>query len=129
MPESQIVATREEQKYYPFASIFKWVRKSFWTAGQDSYTMPPAQDPDLFTQLTNTEPVTRGVLQRRRGYSLFSLQAPSLPYVRGFAYRSESKSLRRLVWTSGSIGSTNGNVLATDETGAVISNPIFTPTL
>lgn len=122
MAELQITAGREESKYYPYTGIFYANRHSFWTAGQDSYTLPPSQNPDMFQQLINVEPVTQGILQRRRGYTLFSNQNPTRVFTRSYAFRSEALSLRRLVWTS------LGTVLATDESGSTILKPIFTPT-
>lgn len=93
-------------------------------AGQDSWTLPPAQNPDSFISLQNVEPVLRGILQRRRGYSLFSATF-GFVFPRSYAFRSESLGLRRIVWTSAS------NVFATDEAGSHLfgSTPIFTPSV
>jgi len=48
-----------------------FVEADFRTAGQDSYTQPPAQDQRQFEVLENILPVTQGPLFRRGGYSLF----------------------------------------------------------
>jgi hypothetical protein len=72
LPETQIVAGREQERYYPYTGLFYVNRHSFFSAGQDSWTLPPAQNQDMFAQLLNVEPVLQGVLQRRRGYTLFS---------------------------------------------------------
>jgi hypothetical protein len=83
--------------------------------------LPPAQDPDSFIALTNVEPVLQGILQRRRGYSLFSNQSPAVPYTLGYSYRSEALGLRETIWTS------TGNVLVTSENGQVLLPTLFTP--
>lgn len=121
MAETQIVAAKEEHRYYPYSGVFFVTRRSFWQAGQDSYTQPPAQNPDMFTKLTNVEPVTNGILQRRRGYTLFSQQAPTTPYSLGYSFRNDLTGARDVVFTSPS------SVLATDESGNNISSPLFTP--
>src|SRR5260370_41447676 len=101
MAETRIVSTKEENKYYPFVGLFHLVRNSFYTAGQDSYTQPPAQNPDMFELLTNVEPVTRGILERRRGYTLFSSQTPANPFQRSYSYLNDSLSLRKYIWCRG----------------------------
>ena len=123
MPELNIIGAKEKNRYFPYQSAFRVTRKSFYQAGQDSFTAPPAQNPDMFQALTNVEPVLQGNLQRRRGYTLFSNTAPTVPFHEGYAFRSETLNLRRLVWTSSS------TVVALDETGAVVSSPLFVPAL
>jgi hypothetical protein len=121
MAELQIVAGREEHKYYPFTGIYYANRHSFWGAGQDSFTLPPAQNPDLFQALTNVEPVLQGVLQRRRGYTLFSNTYTGNTFGHSYNFRSDTLGLRRTVWASAT------TVIATDEQGNNVLNPIFTP--
>lgn len=123
MPESRIIATKEEAKYYPFTGIYKWARNTFWSAGQDSYTQPPAQDPDMFMKLTNVEPVTQGTLQRRRGYTLFSnaFSGSGNTYRHSYAFRSENLNLRRIVWSSIT------GVDITDEVGNSVVSSFITP--
>src|ERR1700676_4774869 len=123
MPELNIIGAKEKNRYFPYQSAFWVTQKSFYQAGQDSFTAPPAQNPDMFQALTNVEPVLQGNLQRRRGYTLFSNTAPTVPFHEGYAFRSETLNLRRLVWTSSS------TVVALDETGAVVSSPLFVPAL
>lgn len=123
MPELNILGAKEENRYYPYQQAFRVTRKSFWQAGQDSFTQPPSQNPDMFQALTNVEPVLQGNLQRRRGYTLFSNTAPTIPFKEGYAYRNEINFTRRLVWTSAS------TVVATDEVGNITSNPLFTPSM
>ena len=83
MPETSIVAGREQERYYPYTGMFYANRHSFWEAGQNSFDLPPAQNQDAFLQLSNVEPVLQGVLQRRRGYQFFASlspgQGPSAP--------------------------------------------------
>ncbi len=123
MPELNIIGAKEKNRYFPYQGALRVTRKSFWTAGQDSYTLPPAQNPDLFQLMTNVEPVNRGILQRRRGYQLFSNQVPSVPYREGYSFRSESLNLKSVVWTS------TGNVLALNEDGTTNTATLFTPSL
>jgi hypothetical protein len=101
-------------------------RKSFWQAGQDSFTNPPSQNPDMFQQLINVEPVLQGNLQRRRGYTSFFNTAAFGSYYRAYSYRNENLLTRRLVWISGGVSSA---VVATDEFGNITSSPLFTPAL
>ncbi len=124
MPELNIIGAKEKNRYFPYQGALRVTRKSFWTAGQDSYTLPPAQNPDLFQLMTNVEPINRGVIQRRRGYQQYSNQVPSIPYREGFSFRSESLNLKNMIWTS------TANVLALSETtGLNYLSPVFTPSL
>lgn len=50
----------------------RYLRDNFDSSGQDSNTLPPAQDPAQWEQLLNIQPITQGALSRRWGYSLFS---------------------------------------------------------
>lgn len=120
MPEHSINAANEQNKYFPYAGLFHLQRQSFYTAGQDSFTKPPAQNSDLFMSLNNIEQL-QGILQRRRGYQLFSNQSPSTPFTRMYSYRNEITSVRRAVATS------TAQVLVTDETGNLIVSNLFTP--
>lgn len=121
MPEIQLTAANEQHKYYPLSGTYHVQRNSFWTAGQDSHTKAPAQQPDLFESLNNIEPITRGVLERRRGYTLFSNTNPTVNYTRSYGFRSDNLNLRELVWSSTS------QVDVTDETGTILNAPLFTP--
>ena len=123
MPETQTVAALEKNKYYVHTDLFYLARHSFWEAGQDSFTAPPAQNPDLFALLSNVEPVIQGVLQRRRGYTLFSNTYVGTTFGHSYSFRSDGLGLRRVVWSSLS------TVVATDELGNNILNPIFTPAI
>src|SRR5437899_3100089 len=99
--ETQIVAALEKNKYYTHQDLFYVNRHSFWAAGQDSWTQPPAQEQDMFQALTNVEPVLQGILQRRRGYTLFSGFYPLADvFTHSYSFRSENLVLRRTVWSS-----------------------------
>lgn len=121
MAETSIQAAKEEHRYYPYQGIFYLYRDSFWQAGQDSWTEPPAQNPDMFVQLSNVEPVLNGILQRRRGYNLLSQLSPSQPYTLGYSFRSDLLGLRSVVFTNPT------TVTAITEGGTSYLNPIFTP--
>lgn len=123
MPELNIIGAKEENRYFPYQSAFRVTRKSFYQAGQDSFTSPPAQNPDMFQALTNVEPVNQGILKRRRGYKLLSKQSPSTPYREGFSFRSESLNLRSIAYTS------TGNVLTLNEDGSAGIAALFVPSL
>lgn len=123
MAELNIIGATEQNRYYPYQNAFRVTRNSFWQAGQDSFTSPPAQSPDLFTSMTNAEPVLQGDIQRRRGYTLLSTITPTAPFNESYAYRNELTEDHRLVWTSPSA------VVATDEAGGLRNNPLFTPSL
>lgn len=135
MSETSIVAGKEAERYYPYSSMFYANRHSFWAAGQDSFTLPPAQDQDAFIQLTNVEPVLQGVLQRRRGVQLFSnafqgqlgthlIPHSNPPFLFSFPFRSDGLGLHEIVWSRFGPGTAFGPV-ATDEIGNVLLNPIF----
>lgn len=123
MPELNIIGATEQNRYYPYQGNFRVTRNSFWQAGQDSFTNPPAQNPDLFTFLSNAEPVLQGDIQRRRGYTLLTSITPSSNFNEVYGYRNELTGTHRLVWTSAT------KVVATDEQGGLWSNPLFTPSL
>lgn len=123
MPELNIIGATEDNRYFPYQKSFRVSRQSFWQAGQDSFTNPPAQNPDLFQSLTNAEPVLQGDIQRRRGYTLLTSITPTSKFNEAYSYRNELTDIHRLIWTSASA------VVATDEAGGLWSNPLFTPSL
>jgi hypothetical protein len=92
-------------------------RSTFNVAGQDSFTSPPAQHPDSFSQLINTMPVTRGVLERRWGYSVFT--ASSGNYLT--TYRNDTSNVRKLVLTTASL------VKILNEDGTVANASLYVP--
>src|ERR1700752_1845265 len=125
MAELNIIGAKEDNRYFPYQGALRVTRKSFWAAGQDSFTAPPTQNPDMFQTLLNAEPTLQGVLKRRRGYQLLSSQSPvgGVPYREGYSFRSEALNLRSQVWTS------TTNVLALNEDGSANVNTLFTPSL
>src|SRR5258708_26993952 len=108
MSETNVVAALEANKFYVHKDLFYVNRDSFWDVGQDSWHLPPAQNNDMFMALTNVEPVIQGVLQRRRGYTLFSNAYAGSVFGHSYSFRSDALGLRRVVWTAAS------TVVATD---------------
>src|SRR6266498_4384001 len=102
MPEANIISVDAKNPYNPTSGTYKYVRDSFWQAGQDSYTLPPAQDEDLYSQLINVQPVMKGTLDRRWGYQLFGYN-PNLDmnYMRMGGYRIDATNSRYLVAIAG----------------------------
>lgn len=99
---------------------YKYVRRSFYEAGQDSYSDPLAQNPDLFEALENVlSPVGTGVLNRRWGYDLFNNPAQTIR--RLYEFQRDSDSSRRIVATN------SGLVLAVNENGTTYAPAIFYP--
>lgn len=72
MPEATVVAKDEMKRYLPYLGMFRYIRNSFWTAGQDSFTLPPAQNEDMLELLLNVQPIMQGTLIRRWGYALWA---------------------------------------------------------
>ena len=97
-PEAVVIAKDEMKRYLPFLGTFRYIRNSFWNAGQDSFTQAPAQSEDLFERLTNIQPIMRGVLERRWGYGLWA--TPGTQFfqpVRMVMYQRDADSLRAVV--------------------------------
>ena len=67
MAESNITAVRVEDN-----ELYRDTRNSWVTAGIDNFTLPPGQDPDMFTIFTNILPAATKVLLRRYGYRVFA---------------------------------------------------------
>lgn len=86
-----------------------YVEADFRTAGQDSYTQPPAQDQKLFEVLENVLPVTQGPLYKRWGYSLFN-NPGNIPR-RLYEYQKDITGERRI------LVSTSDKVLSINEDG------------
>lgn len=94
--------------------------------GQDSFTQPPAQDQSLWQALTNVMPPVQGVLNRRWGFSAFSLADPLLgagiEITRMYSYQSDTTLARQI------LACTNGGVFSLNEDGSGANLNIFTPT-
>src|SRR5581483_4159470 len=116
-PESQVQpyfgkpSFVDDQRMQNSDAEFSYVRNSFFTAGQDSFTSPPAQDPEMFEKLTNIQPVVSGTLKRRWGYGGWSGSLVATP-LRMSEYQRDTDGLRRIV-----VSSSNGHVDAFDESG------------
>lgn len=108
---------------------FQVKRISFFDAGQDSYTIPPAQDEDLFEQLYNVlPPSVQGSLQRRWGYQLWSSDTTSVRRLYEFA--QQAGVTRRIIGTAGDgtgTGSTTNRIVSYLETGAVHNPTVYVP--
>lgn len=101
---------------------FQARRHSFYDAAQDSYSRPPAQNPELFMQLTNVLPTSiEGILKKRWGYQLWS--ADSQPdFTHLFDYQRDADLARRIIATA------KDAVAAYNENGTSYNSSIFTPT-
>jgi hypothetical protein len=66
MPEFIAIPERVED-----GRCYRYTRHSFRDIGQDDFTQPPSQNPDMFMKCFNALPSINGVMQRRWGYRLF----------------------------------------------------------
>ena len=100
--------------------LFLYARKSFQTAGQDSFQDPPSQDADLFESLSNVMPPNGGGFIRRWGYELFN--SPSQIARRLYEFQKDSATTeRRIVLTNTS------TVRSINEDGTTHNTGIITP--
>jgi hypothetical protein len=102
---------------------WRYIRSTFLLAGQDSFTTPPAQNPDLFELLTNVLPPNQQTLQRRWGYTfLNTLNVATLnnSVVPATLYYNFTLNNRRVVWPVGN------TLQATNEDGTTFNPLIFT---
>ncbi len=127
MAETQVVASKEQNRFFPFVGLYHTMRNSFFAASQDSFTYPPAQDPDLFERLTNIDPIQYGTLTRRRGYTFWANPAISGPYILGFVYENFETSNRRLLWCTPPLASNSNQAYidAFNESGSVYQSDIY----
>jgi len=101
------------------------VRNRFFDAGQDGFTQPPSQHPDLFEKLENFLPSIDGVLRKRWGMSRFdggtaiSLEARNIT-----EFRLDNGTKERLIFT-GEEGATR-KVKSSDPAGEVKNTGLFT---
>ena len=115
MPEAQIIPNNDSMGSY------RYVRNSFFTAGQDSYRKPPAQDPDMFERFENVMPPIDAVLRKRWGYALFN--NTGLASRRMYVFQDDSPISRAIVVTSPT------NIIALNEDGTTLNSDIFTPSV
>lgn len=104
-------------------------RNSFRDATQDSFTKPPAQNPDLFEALTNVlPPRVEGVLKRRWGYQLWS--SATSKFRNAYEYQRDADLSRRIIGTAADgtgVAGVNNVVSALNEDGTVYNASIFVP--
>lgn len=107
--------------------LFRLVRNSFRTAGQDSFTEPPMQSPDMFEELLNVVPPVQGDIDRRWGYRVqtpgvfTSLSALAKPGTQNL-YQNSLTGARQLVYSADS-----QPIVATTEDGQITRSAVFTP--
>lgn len=120
MAQSQL---QTEWASYFVKGQWRYMRPSFMAAGQDSFTLPPGQNPDMFEQLTNVLPPVQGNLQRRWGYSVvnqtLSVNPTLTSVVAAQLYFDLPNNVRRVVWPIGT------QVSATNEDGSTYNPAIF----
>ena len=104
-------------------------RASFYDAGVDNFTKPPAQNPDAFETLENVEPIVDNRLNRRRGYTLFS--NPLVVPRRIFEAHFTSGANRLILAAADASGTSviDNRITSVDESGTRghATNNILTP--
>lgn len=98
----------------------RYVRDNFQGTGQDSHTSPPAQDPAMWQALTNVQPITRGVIERRWGYTALAAGVATATN-RLYSFQRDSDGLRTIL----SVGP--GAASAYYENGNSYASSFFTP--
>lgn len=121
MPEAIISPTKRGTAQY--------IRRSFWDAGVDEFTKPPAQNPDLFETLNNVVVGVEPRITRRPGTTLFS--NPTIDARRIYEAHFSNERNRFILTAadgSGALGN-NNKVVAINENGdlVTVTGPIFTP--
>lgn len=100
--------------------IYKYSKHNFFGCGVDNYTNPPAQDPELFEQLTNIQPITDGTIGRRWGYSLWANPGIT-PSQLIFDYQSDISLSRKVIATAPTF------VSVYNDDGSGFQSSLFTP--
>lgn len=95
----------------------RYLRDNFQGSGQDSHTQAPAQDPVMWQALTNAMPITKGVIERRWGYTQFATPTAAK---RLFNFQRDSDGLRVILATGGTAPQ------AFTELGASYNSSIYT---
>ena len=110
---------------------FQSRRHTFYGASQDSYTKPPAQNPDLFTALTNVLPPSiEGILKRRWGYQLWSSNTTKFRNL--YEFQRDADLARRIVGAASDgtgASSVTNLVAALNEDGTTYNSSIFVPSV
>ena len=115
MPETSVI--QESPR------LIRLVRRSFLQAGQDGFTKPPSQDPDLFELVENILPSIDGPIRKRWGMTQFS-DTVSLVAQIIQEYRTDDGTKVRLL-LSGTEGATR-KVKTCDASGAVQNTGVWT---
>lgn len=123
MPQAQT-----EYTTYFNPKLLRHIRQTFAGSGVDNYSQPPAQNPDMFEQLTNVMPITNSGIQKRWGYTAWNTSNP-LVGQHAYEFQSLAGNLRYILLAAADgtgVGSSTNNVNAYDEAGNFIGT-IFTP--
>lgn len=91
MPEHVSIPFDEE------SSSYHYTRNSFEQAVLNDFENPPAQNPDHLEVMENVLPITKGTLDRRWGYSLYSTPLNLTSTSRMYEYQSDSTGNRKLL--------------------------------
>lgn len=98
----------------------RYIRDSFQGTGQDSFTSPPSQNKAQWQQLLNVMPITRGSIERRRGYNTFaSLSGHSAPLFMT-DFQSDTSNQRNILVQSPT------KISAFNEDGTSFNTSLFT---
>lgn len=126
-------ATGREATNYPLVEetgLFRHIRRSFYSTGQESSAKPPAQDPNAFALLKNVLPtLSSGVLQRRWGYTQMS-GAAGIVARRAYEYQKDADGSRHLLATASDgtgVSSSTNKIVAFNEDGTVYNSSVFVP--
>lgn len=121
MPQAQV---QTEWSGYFTKGQWHYQRTSFMLGGQDSFTQPPSQNPDMFVAAQNVLPPLTGIFQRRWGYTLLngtlSVNPTLTAAVAAQLYFDLTNGVRRVVWPIGT------QISATNEDGSTYNSAIFT---
>ena len=120
MPQANL---QTEWSSYFVKGQWRYIRSTFALAGQDSFTLPPSQNPDMFELLQNILPPAQQSLQRRWGYTfLNTLNVSTLngTVVAATLYYNFTNNFRKIVWPVGNL------VQVTNEDGSNYDTALFT---
>lgn len=98
----------------------RFIRDNFQGTGQDSHTQPPAQDPSMWQALTNVQPITKGVIERRWGFNQFA-SGLDASINRLYSFQRDSDGLRTILATG------INNIQAIYENGTIYNSNVYTP--
>lgn len=110
-------------KYAPSeadTTVFKYSAHNFALAGEDDSTAPPAQDPELFSSLTNVMPVLDGTLRRRWGYTKWVSTSSGQKNKALYDYQSDTTGARQIIGVDA-----NGLIQAYNDDGSSFNSSIY----